>query len=119
MRPHLNFSNANTAVLAAAQASLQDEAHVVDQRTRNNETRAWLCGELQKDGRRFIPSHANFVMIETGADASTLIPRFRDHGVLIGRRFPSMPEWIRVSIGTPDEMQTFVAALREILPAKA
>jgi histidinol-phosphate aminotransferase len=119
MRPHFTFSNANAAVLAAAKTSLADEAHVVDQRTRNNETRDWLVSELVKDGRKHVPSHTNFVMIETGSDASTLIPRFREHGVLIGRRFPSMAEWIRVSIGTPAEMQAFVAALREIVPAKA
>jgi histidinol-phosphate aminotransferase len=48
-----------------------------------------------------------------------LIRRFTDRRILVGRRFAAMPEWLRVSLGTPQEMQLFVAALRELAPARA
>jgi histidinol-phosphate aminotransferase len=116
---HASFSNANAAVLAAALASLADAELVPRMRRRMNDTRRWLVGQLAADGRRFIPSEANFVMIETGRDVAPLIGEFRIRKILVGRRFPSMPTWLRVSVGTPDEMAAFLAALRKIVPARA
>jgi histidinol-phosphate aminotransferase len=118
LRAHAPWNNANGAVLAAALASLDDAAHVADQRRRLNGTRARLCQELARDGRRFIPSQANFLMIDVGADVAPLIPAFRERGLLVGRKFPSLPNWLRVSIGTDAEMQAFLRALRALVPAK-
>jgi histidinol-phosphate aminotransferase len=114
MRQHAVASNTNAAALQAALASLEDWDLVPRQRQRNAETRAWLCAELARDGRRFIPSHANFVMFEVGGDAAPLIAAFRAEGILVGRKFPSLGGWLRVSIGTREEMAAFVAALRRL-----
>jgi histidinol-phosphate aminotransferase len=117
LRAHAPWNNANAAVLAAALASLDDEAHVADQRRRINGTRDRLCRELAREGRRFIPSHANFLMIDVGADVAPLIAAFRQRGLLVGRKFPSLPTFLRVSIGTDTEMQAFLRALRALVPA--
>jgi histidinol-phosphate aminotransferase len=117
MQSHAIFSGANAAVLAAAEVSLGDEAHVREQRQRNRETRVWLETELRRQGLRFIPSHTNFLMIHVGTDVAPLIQAFRDRGIRVGRRFPSMAEWLRISIGAPEEIRAFAAALAEILPA--
>lgn len=117
VRAHAAFDNANAGVLAAALASLSDADHISRQRALNREARDWLCRELDKDRRRYLPSHANFLMIETGGDVGPLIEAFSRRGILVGRRFPSMPGWLRVSIGTRDEMRTFMDALRAILAA--
>ncbi|HXB57100.1 MAG TPA: histidinol-phosphate transaminase [Vicinamibacteria bacterium] len=116
LREHQIFSNANGAVLEAALISLQDPAHVADQRRRNRDTRAFVCAELSKDGRRFIPSETNFLMIDVGRDVVAVIDALRSRNVLVGRKFPSLANWLRVSIGTPAEMETFLAALRAVLP---
>ena len=86
---------------------------------RMNDTRRWLTGQLAVEGRRFIPSEANFVMIDTGRDVAPLIEAFKAKRILVGRRFPSMPTCLRVSVGTPAEMAAFVAELREIVPVRA
>jgi len=116
MREHLISANTNAAVLPAAKAALDDPLLVPAQRTLNARTRQWLYRELESDGRRFIRSHANFVMIELGGDAEPVIDAFRAEGILVGRRFPSMESWLRISIGTPEEMLAFVAGLRRIVP---
>jgi histidinol-phosphate aminotransferase len=116
---YASFSNTNAAVLAAALASLADADLVPRMKRRMNDARRWLTGQLTADGRRFIPPEANFVMIETGRDVASLIEAFKARKILVGRRFPSMPTWLRVSVGTPAEMAAFVAALREIVPARA
>ena len=116
---YVSFSNTNAAVLAAALASLAEPDLVPRMKRRLNDTRKWLTGQLAADGRRFIPSEANFVMIDTGRDVAPLVASFAARKILVGRKFPSMPTWLRVSVGTPAETAAFVAALREILPARA
>jgi histidinol-phosphate aminotransferase len=119
LRANASWNNVNAAALSIALAELADGDLVPRQRAKLNGTRRWLCARLSKDGRRFIPSEANFLMIHVGRDVGSLIPEFRGKGILVGRKFPSMPDWLRVSIGTPEETESFVAALREIVPAKA
>jgi histidinol-phosphate aminotransferase len=119
MAKYATFSNANAAVLAAALASLDDPDLVTRQRSLLNDTRRWLVAEMDRQGRRTIPSHTNFVMIDVGGDVKPVIQAFRDRNILVGRKFPSLPNWLRVTIGTPDEIKAFAAALHEIVPAKA
>ncbi len=118
LRAHASWSNANAAVLAAAQASLADEGLVARQRERLNGTRRWLSAELARDGRRTIPSETNFVMIDAGGDVKPLIEAFAARGIRVGRRFAALPTWLRVTIGTPEETRAFLEALRAIAPAR-
>jgi histidinol-phosphate aminotransferase len=115
---YLTFSNANAAVIAAAMASLADDKHTRSVRDRINGTRRWLSAEFAKDGRRYIPSHANFVMVDVGRDAKPVIEAFERRGILVGRQFPSMGQWLRVTIGTDEETRAFLVALREIVPVR-
>lgn len=114
-----SWDNTSQAALAMGLASLKDAEVVARQRRLLNDTRRWLCGELTKQGRRYIPSQANFVMIDVGTDVVPVGAAFRERGILVGRKFPSMPNWLRVSIGTPEQMAAFVAALKVVVPARA
>lgn len=113
----LTQDNGNAAVLAAALASLSDRDYVVTCRARLNDTRYWLCAELAKDSRPFIPSHGNFVMIDMHSDTQPFIDQLRARHIVVGRRFASMPNFLRVTVGTQQETEAFMAALREIAPS--
>jgi histidinol-phosphate aminotransferase len=119
LRAQAAWGNTNVAVLEAALASLGDKELVARQRERLNGTRLRLCRELEKDGRRYIPSEANFMMIDVGGDVKPLIPAFEARGVKVGRRFAAMPGWLRITIGKPEETEAFLAALRALVPARA
>jgi histidinol-phosphate aminotransferase len=112
------WSNANAAVLAAGLVSIEDPGHAEKQRTLINGTKRWLCAELSKDARRYIPSEANFVMIDVGGDVTPLIAAFKQRGIMVGRRFPTMENWLRISIGTQEEVAAFVEGLRAIVPVR-
>jgi histidinol-phosphate aminotransferase len=118
LRARCAFANANASVLAAARISLDDEAHVRQQRETLNGTRKRLTAALEKDGRRYIPSEANFLMIDAGGDVGPVIKAFAAKGILVGRRFAAMPNWLRVTVGKNEETDAFLAALREIVPAR-
>lgn len=117
MHSELLFDNGNAAVLSAAVASIADPEIVPTNKKRLNDTRKWVTAELTKSGYRVIPSHANFFMVDTGADVMPVIEAFHERRIIVGRKFPSMGNWLRVSVGKPGEMQKFLAAFREIVPA--
>ena len=119
MRPYATWNNANASVLEAGIASLADTPHAARQRKLFNDTRRWLCRELDKDGRRYMPSQANFVMIDVGGDVRPVIDAFRKRKILVGRKFPSLANWLRISIGTQKETEAFVVSLRAIVPMKS
>jgi histidinol-phosphate aminotransferase len=116
---HRTQDSANAAALAAAMASLADPEGLTASRDKLVATRNWMCDQLKSDGRAFISSQANFVMIDLGTDTKPVIAQFANRNVFVGRRFPSMPTFLRVTIGTQSEIETFVAALRQILPSSA
>lgn len=111
--------NCNAAVVAAGHASLNDEQNILSCRDRLIASRTWLCNALTHDGRAFIPSHANFVMLDMGSGVQPFIDQFKARNIIVGRRFPSMPNFLRITIGTQPEMQAFLQALRQIAPAQA
>jgi histidinol-phosphate aminotransferase len=111
--------NGNAAILQAALSSLADSDHVATCREQLNATRQWLCAELATDSRPFIPSQGNFVMLDMGSDVKPIIEQFRARNIIVGRRFAAMPNFLRVTIGTQPESAAFLAALREISPAKS
>jgi histidinol-phosphate aminotransferase len=55
-------------------------------------------------------------MFDVRHDVKPLIAQMRGQGVHVGRLFPAMPHYLRVTIGTPEEMQRFVGALRDLGP---
>jgi histidinol-phosphate aminotransferase len=119
MAPFASWSNTNSAVLAAALECLADPDLVPRQKKTLNDTRRWLVSELAKQGRRTMPSEANFVMIDVGGDVTPVIEAFRSRKIFVGRKFPSLPNWLRVSIGTREQVEAFDVALNEIVPMKA
>ena len=72
--------------------------------------------ELRNQGFEVIPSETNFFMVHTGRPAAEVRAAFRQRDVAVGRNFPPMLDYLRVSIGTEDEMKRFLTAWNEIFP---
>jgi histidinol-phosphate aminotransferase len=78
-------------------------------REERDRTVAWL----RSCGLRVAQSDANFVLFGTFADRHAVWQGLLDRGVLIRETGPD--GWLRVSIGTPEEMTAFRTALEEVL----
>ena len=80
-------------------------------------TRQWLCDQLESLGFEVLPSQTNFVMAKpAGISAPELFRRLREYNIVV--RFfkkPRIDEFVRISIGTDEEMSALVDGLKEIL----
>jgi histidinol-phosphate aminotransferase len=115
LRPHQTWDSVNIMALAAAIASLNDPDQVSNGGKWNRETKAMLSRELKKLGYKHIPSQANFIMIDVKQPVAPLIQAMRERGVQVGRMFPSLPNYMRVTVGKEAEMETFLSAFREVV----
>ena len=115
MRAHQIWDSVNIMALVAAMASLKDPEQVARGRKLNNEVKKTVCAELDTLGYRYIPSHANFMMIDLRREVRPIIAALRSRGVEVGRLFPALPNFLRVTIGTSSEMKLFLSAFREAM----
>ena len=107
--------NINTMAQVAALAALDDTEHV--QRTRGNNFggRSYLEGELRKLNLLFVPSSANFILVKVGDGQRTFLD-LQKLGVIVRPMAGyQLPEFIRISIGTPAENARCIEALRKVL----
>jgi len=115
LRDQQAWDSLNVMALAAARASLADPGHVERSRRLNRETKAFVRSGLERMGRPPIPSETNFLMADLGRDVGPVIDALKRRGVEVGRRFPAMPSFLRVTIGTRPQMGTFLSALGTVL----
>ena len=103
-----------TAV-SAATASLKD-AQLVPQRKRiNASVRESVFEWLNHRGYSYIPSQSNFFMLDTKRPAKEVIAGMAAQDVYIGRVWPSMPTYTRITVGTSAEMERFQAAFQRVM----
>ena len=115
MRTHQIFDSVNIMALLAAHASLKDADQVLQGRKLNNEVKKNVYAELDALGYKYIPSHANFMMIDLRREVRPVIDAMRNRGVEVGRLFPALPNFMRVTIGTSPQMKLFVTAFKEVM----
>jgi histidinol-phosphate aminotransferase len=104
--------NVNMVGLAAAAASLDDDAHLQWSLERNAEQRAVLAEGLRERGWFVHPSQTNFLLVEFGARTPGIEAALLEQGVVLRPMAGyGLPECLRITIGTADENQRLLAAL--------
>jgi len=105
--------------LAAASASLKQPDLVPTRRKIIADTRASTFLWLDTKGYKYIPSLSNCFMIDTGRPGRQVIAAMRQQDVFIGRTWPVWPTYVRISVGTPQEMQLFQTAFQKVMSTPA
>jgi histidinol-phosphate aminotransferase len=107
--------NINALVQAGALAAIDDVEHI--QRTRHNNAHgmAYFQTELLRLGLQFVPSAANFLMVRVGDDQK-VFNELQKLGVITRPMGGyGLPEFIRISIGTPAENARCIDSLRRVM----
>jgi histidinol-phosphate aminotransferase len=115
LRAHQMWDSVNIMALAAASASLDDSDQVPNGQRLNSEAKAFTIGELDKMGYKTIPSQANFIMFDCKRPVIPLIQALKQRNVQVGRLFPPVPNYMRVTIGKQSEMESFLSAFKQVM----
>jgi histidinol-phosphate aminotransferase len=110
--------NVNSMAQAAGLAALDDEAHLRKTRQNNFAGMKMFEKALHEMGVQFVPSSANFILLRAG-EGRRVVSELQSRGVIV-RPMDNygLPEWIRISIGTPRENRRCLKALKKILRKK-
>ncbi len=107
--------NVNVLAQIAGIAALADSEHVARSRAHAAASRAFFMRELSTLGLQPIPSETNFMAVPVGNDIA-VAEALREHGFAVNPLTSwGLPGLIRVSFGTEEENQAFIAALSTVL----
>ncbi|SUB83239.1 Histidinol-phosphate aminotransferase 2 [Pragia fontium] len=109
----VSLDNTNTAGAVAALASLEDKTFLTISRTSVETSRKIVTNALDKLGLEYLPSQANFIFHKVPGEVKVYQDRMKEYHVFVGREFPPAVGWNRLTLGTPEEMTTFVSVLNE------
>ena len=101
---------------AAAAASLNDAQLVPLRRKINKDTLDDTMAFLSKNGYKFVPgAQANMFMVDVKRPGREVQQAMLAEKVAIGRVWSAMPTYVRVTVGTPDEMKKFQTAFYKVM----
>lgn len=109
--------NTNGLAQAGALAALADLEHQTNTKRLTDEGRQYLEREFATLDLPFVPSVANFILVQVG-DGRALFQKLLRKGVIVRALGGyNLLEWVRISVGTMEQNRKCIAALREVLAA--
>ena len=113
----VNSYTLNMPSLIAGEAAIKDRGYFEEITGKVRTTREWCKGELKKRGFEFADSQTNFIFAgNPHYPAVRIFEELKKRGIYV-RYFnkPRIDGYLRISIGTDEEMRGFISALDEIL----
>ncbi len=106
--------NVSSVAQVAALAALDDEAFLRRSYALNRDELARLQAAFGRMGLEYVPSHGNFVLVRVG-DAAAVYEGLLRAGIIV-RPVANygLPEWLRVTVGLPEENEAFLAAFARV-----
>ena len=112
--------NVNSLAQAGALAALEDEGHILECVRTIEAGRHFLYDEFKTLGVRYVPSRANFILVDVGRSAADIYQKLLHEGVIVRPMTPfGMETALRITVGTPEENRKLVNALRTALGKKS
>ena len=97
----------NRAGMFAASAALADREHVENCSNRNFNDRQEFMNQVNARMLRALDSHTNFVCLNVMRPAAEISEHYARNNFALAPLIPSMPNYLRISLGTPEEMHEF------------
>ncbi len=111
--------NVNSLGQIGALAALDDTAHVERYVALNTAERPRVAAGLRELGLTVAPSQANFVLVDFGRPGREVYDALLRKGVILRPMPAPIDTWLRITIGTPDQNDRLLGAVKELLDASA
>ena len=108
------IANVNSFASVAGVIALKETAFAQEVKEKNRQEREKLTRELSKLGFDVLPSQTNFLMVKIGPDAKALWESLNAEGIWV--RFGggwNLPEYLRISLGTPEENEWLLETIQK------
>lgn len=106
--------NVNDLSQIAAIAALKDQDFVKKTLEVNKEGIKFLTEAFDQLGLPYMGLHANFITVRIGSHADEIVDYLLKKGIIVRRmRSYDLPEWVRVTVGTPEQNERFLEVLKE------
>ena len=103
----------------SAYVALEDEEFIKKCNEKNNEVKEYIYENLEKNNIEYIKTQANFIMINVQNDGVKIANKLLEKGIIVRPGFEDMGNFIRVTIGTKEEMQIVLEELNKIIKQEA
>jgi len=108
--------NTSRFAQAAASAALSDQAFIERCRQANADGLAYLNEQFTRLGLKAYPAYGNFIMVDTGKPADAVFGELLRRGIIVrGGHQLGFPTMLRVTVGSNEQNEKFVAVLEEVL----
>jgi histidinol-phosphate aminotransferase len=97
----------NRAGISAASAALADQQHIETCTDRNSNDRQEFMNQVNARMLRTLDSHGNFVCLNVMRPAVEISEHYSKNNLVLAPLIPFMPNYLRISLGTPQEMRQF------------
>lgn len=104
----------NMLAIHAAKAALKDTEFYQFSLNENLKARKHLYQTLDELNLAYVPSHTNFVFFHAKRPIQKVISGMLEYGVRVGRPFPPLTDWCRVSTGRMEDMELLRAGMRKV-----
>lgn len=109
--------NVNAIAQAGALAAIADTEHMQKTRALNQAGLAFYEQAFAARGLEYVPSHANFILVRTGAGDEVFRQMLRQGVIVRAMSGYKLPEWVRISIGTQAQNERCLEVLDSVLAA--
>ena len=108
------FTNSlNLPAMRGAMASYQDIEYQTFLKQKNNECQQIIYKMLDELNLQYVKSNANFIFFNAGRPTKEVNETMKKYHILTGREFQPFPNWVRLSLSKPEEMQYFADMYRK------
>ncbi len=107
--------NTNALAQAGALAALSDDEHVEQTRRVNKQGLDLMTQAMEERGIEYVPSFANFLLLKCGNGDAVFQAMLKQGVIVRAMSGYKLPDWIRVSIGTPEQNKRFIEVLDAVL----
>ncbi len=109
------MAGVSVPAIQAAKAAMEDVAFYKFSLQKNAECLNVMYKTLDELKMPYTKSHANFVFFNAGKEVTEMNKMMADKGIMVGRPFPPLTKWCRVSTGKVEEVEAFVKVLKEVV----
>lgn len=112
---HLSIGENVMAMVAGAAALENFSPHIAQERQRNRDAREFTRTAFARLGFATEPSSTNFIFVPIRQEATVFAAACARHGVMVGRSFPPLTTYSRITIGTMDQMKQAAEVFGSVL----